>query len=313
MKEKIPMIAVVGPTASGKTALSIDLALELNGEIVSADSKQIYRYMTVGTAAPDMAEQRGVPHHLLQFLQPDELFSVAEYVSLAAKCIRDIHGRNKLPVLTGGTGLYVSSLLDNITFFENKSDPALRKELEELAAEKGNEYLLEELRKIDPELAQTLHPNNLGRVIRGIEAYRLTGITMTEQQKASRSEPSPYDCCVIGLNYRDRQKLYDRIDKRVHVMMENGLLDEIRFLIEKGYSSTAAQAIGYKEFFDYLNGCGSLEDAIAKVQMESRRYAKRQLTWFRRDPRVNWLYIDDYCDYNELKSAALQLVKNRIG
>ena len=312
MKEKIPMIAVVGPTASGKTALSIDLALQFDGEIVSADSKQIYRHMTVGTAAPDEKEKRGVPHHLMQFLAPDALFSVAEYVDLAGKCIREINARGKLPVLTGGTGLYVSSLLDNITFFENKSDPALRKELEELAAEKGNEFVLDELRKVDPELAQTLHPNNLGRVIRGIEAYRLTGITMSEQQRLSRQNPSPYDCCVIGLNYRDRQKLYDRIDKRVHVMMEKGLLDEIRQLIAMGYSSTAAQAIGYKEFFDYLEGKGSLEEAIAKVQMESRRYAKRQLTWFRRDERVNWLYIDDYGDYNELKSAAVQLVKNRI-
>ena len=312
MKEKIPMIAVVGPTASGKTALSIDLALQFDGEIVSADSKQIYRHMTVGTAAPDEEEKRGVPHHLMQFLAPDALFSVAEYVDLAGKCIREINARGKLPVLTGGTGLYVSSLLDNITFFENKSDPALRKELEELAAEKGNEFVLDELRKVDPELAQTLHPNNLGRVIRGIEAYRLTGITMSEQQRLSRQNPSPYDCCVIGLNYRDRQKLYDRIDKRVHVMMEKGLLDEIRQLIAMGYSSTAAQAIGYKEFFDYLEGKGSLEEAIAKVQMESRRYAKRQLTWFRRDERVNWLYIDDYGDYNELKNAAVQLVKNRI-
>ena len=312
MKEKIPMIAVVGPTASGKTALSIDLALQFDGEIVSADSKQIYRHMTVGTAAPDEKEKRGGPHHLMQFLAPDALFSVAEYVDLAGKCIREINARGKLPVLTGGTGLYVSSLLDNITFFENKSDPALRKELEELAAEKGNEFVLDELRKVDPELAQTLHPNNLGRVIRGIEAYRLTGITMSEQQRLSRQNPSPYDCCVIGLNYRDRQKLYDRIDKRVHVMMEKGLLDEIRQLIAMGYSSTAAQAIGYKEFFDYLEGKGSLEEAIAKVQMESRRYAKRQLTWFRRDERVNWLYIDDYGDYNELKNAAVQLVKNRI-
>lgn len=306
------MIAVVGPTASGKTALSIDLALLFDGEIVSADSKQIYRHMTVGTAAPDEEEKRGVPHHLMQFLAPDALFSVAEYVDLAGKCIREINARGKLPVLTGGTGLYVSSLLDNITFFENKSDPALRKELEELAAEKGNEFVLDELRKVDPELAQTLHPNNLGRVIRGIEAYRLTGITMSEQQRLSRQNPSPYDCCVIGLNYRDRQKLYDRIDKRVHVMMDKGLLDEIRQLIAMGYSSTAAQAIGYKEFFDYLEGKGSLEEAIAKVQMESRRYAKRQLTWFRRDERVNWLYIDDYGDYNELKNAAVQLVKNRI-
>ena len=224
----------------------------------------------------------------------------------------DICNREKLPILAGGTGLYVSSLLDNITFFDTKSDPRLRQELQQTAAQKGNQYLLDMLASFDPQLARGLHPNNLGRIIRGIEAYRLTGIPMSEHQKASRQQGSPYRSCIIGLNYRDRKALYHRIDQRVEKMMENGLLKEIQELIQKGYSQTAAQAIGYKEFFDYLQGNGTLADAISRVQQESRRYAKRQLTWFRRDERVNWLYIDDYEDYNSLIGQALTLVRNQL-
>ncbi|HAG57308.1 MAG TPA: tRNA (adenosine(37)-N6)-dimethylallyltransferase MiaA [Ruminococcaceae bacterium] len=309
----IPVVAVVGPTASGKSALAVELARLLNGEIVSADSKQIYRYMSVGTAVPTEEEMAGIPHHLLQFLNPDQNFSVAEYVELAQKAILEIHARKKLPIVAGGTGLYVSSLLDNITFFDTKSDPALRQELEQTAAEKGNQYLLDLLNTFDPQLAQKLHPNNLGRIIRGIEAYRLTGIPMSEHQKASRQKESPYRCCIIGLNYRNRDLLYQRIDRRVEKMMENGLLEEIKELIRMGYSQTAAQAIGYKEFFGYLQGKSALEESVARVQQESRRYAKRQLTWFRRDERVNWLYIDDYEDYNSLVKQALALAENQLG
>ena len=309
----IPVVAVVGPTASGKSALAVEVARLLNGEIVSADSKQIYRYMSVGTAVPTEEEMAGIPHHLLQFLNPDQNFSVAEYVELAQKAILEIHARKKLPVVAGGTGLYVSSLLDNITFFDTKSDPALRQELEQTAAEKGNQYLLDLLNTFDPQLAQKLHPNNLGRIIRGIEAYRLTGIPMSEHQKASRQKESPYRCCIIGLNYRNRDLLYQRIDRRVEKMMENGLLEEIKELIRMGYSQTAAQAIGYKEFFGYLQGKSALEESVARVQQESRRYAKRQLTWFRRDERVNWLYIDDYEDYNSLVKQALALAENQLG
>ena len=309
----IPVVAVVGPTASGKSALAVELARLLNGEIVSADSKQIYRYMSVGTAVPTEEEMAGIPHHLLQFLNPDQNFIVAEYVELAQKAILEIHARKKLPVVAGGTGLYVSSLLDNITFFDTKSDPALRQELEQTAAEKGNQYLLDLLNTFDPQLAQKLHPNNLGRIIRGIEAYRLTGIPMSEHQKASRQKESPYRCCIIGLNYRNRDLLYQRIDRRVEKMMENGLLEEIKELIRMGYSQTAAQAIGYKEFFGYLQGKSALEESVARVQQESRRYAKRQLTWFRRDERVNWLYIDDYEDYNSLVKQALALAENQLG
>ena len=309
----IPVVAVVGPTASGKSALAVELARLLNGEIVSADSKQIYRYMSVGTAVPTEEEMAGIPHHLLQFLNPDQNFSVAEYVELAQKAILEIHARKKLPVVAGGTGLYVSSLLDNITFFDTKSDPALRQELEQTAAEKGNQYLLDLLNTFDPQLAQKLHPNNLGRIIRGIEAYRLTGIPMSEHQKVSRQKESPYRCCIIGLKYRNRDLLYQRIDRRVEKMMENGLLEEIKELIRMGYSQTAAQAIGYKEFFGYLQGKSALEESVARVQQESRRYAKRQLTWFRRDERVNWLYIDDYEDYNSLVKQALALAENQLG
>ncbi len=309
---KIPLVAVVGPTASGKTRLAVDLALQFHGEVVSADSKQIYRYMSIGTAAPTEAEKKGIPHHLLQFLDPDQPFSVADYVALAKTVIQQIHARGNLPVVVGGTGLYVHSLLDNVTFFDAKGDPALRRELETIAQQKGGQYLLDQLAKVDPPLANALHPNDLGRIIRGIEAYRLTGIPLSEQKKASRQNPPPYECCVIGLNFRDRQTLYRRIDQRVEQMMADGLLDEIQNLIRFGYSQTAAQAIGYKEFFDYLDGKCPLEEAVQHVQQESRRYAKRQLTWFRRDKRVNWLYIDDYDGYNDLIRQAVSLVRSQL-
>lgn len=309
----IPVVAVVGPTASGKSALAVELARRWDGEIVSADSKQIYRFMSVGTAVPTCEEMAGIPHHLLQFLNPDETFSVADYVALAKEKIQDIYERKKLPIVAGGTGLYIRSLLNNLTFFENKSDPNLRRELEKIAEEKGNLFLLNMLKEFDPQLAQSLHPNNLGRIIRGIEAYRLTNIPLSEQQKASRQSPSPYNCCMIGLSFKDRQLLYQRIDQRVEKMMENGLLDEIRELVRRGYSQTAAQAIGYKEFFDYLQGKGTLREAIGRVQQESRRYAKRQLTWFRRDEKVNWLYIDDYEDYNEVAARADEIVRDQLG
>lgn len=312
-KGQIPLVAVVGPTASGKSDLAVQLAKALDGEIVSADSKQIYRYMTVGTAVPTREEKQGIPHHLMQFLSPDETFSVAEYVKCAGECIQEIDRRKKLPILVGGTGLYISSLLDNITFFETKSDPLMRSELEQLANDRGNEFLLDMLAQIDPDLAQKLHPNNLGRIIRGIEAYRLTGKTMTQLQAQSRLEPSPYRAVMIGLNYKDRQTLYRRIDTRVQKMIEQGLLEEIKNLIHLGYSQTAAQAIGYKEFFDYLAGRGSLEDAISAVQQESRRYAKRQMTWFRRDERIRWLYVDEYEEDSCLVRDAITLVQNQLG
>lgn len=305
---RIPLITVVGPTASGKTRLAVDLALCFGGEVVSADSMQIYRYMDIGTATPTAEERRGVLHHMLDILDPGESYSVAQYVRQARQIIGEIHARGRVPVLAGGTGLYVSSLLDHIQFEENRSDPELRRELSLLAREKGAEALWEELHRIDPVLAGQLHPHNLGRVIRGIEAYRLTGVPMSVQQERSRREPAPYRPLLLGLNFRDRQILYGRIDRRVDKMLEDGLLNEVRALSEH-FSSTASQAIGYKEFFRYLNGEESLEEAVGRVKQESRRYAKRQLTWFKRMEGVCWLYMEDFRDYNGLRAEACRLAR----
>ena len=299
---------MVGPTASGKTALSIALAKKYSAEIVSCDSMQIYKDMDIGTAKPSAEEMDGVPHHLIGFLDCDKSFSVAQYVKLAAEAIADIRNRGKNVVLVGGTGLYFSSLIDNIVFTEQDSDPKLRAELEELAKEQGGERLLEILRELDPEIAEKLHPNNLGRIIRAIEVCKTTGTTMTEQQRIAREQESDYDPLIIGLDFSDRQKLYDRINLRVDLMLENGLMSENRRLLDSNLSKTAFQAIGFKEFLPYLNGSATLDECAENLKMQTRRYAKRQLTWFRRDGRINWIYIDELDGFGQVFDCACDII-----
>ncbi len=308
---KIPVAAVVGPTATGKTRLAVQLAFHFGGEVVSADSMQIYKGLNIGTAKPTKEEMCGVPHHLIDFLDPAEPFSVADYVGLAAKCIEEIHGRGKLPILVGGTGLYVRSLLSNLSFSPQGHDEALREHLRKKAETEGPASLMEELRSFDPESAERIEPNNLARVIRAIEIYRVTGVTMTEQNRRSREAPSPYDDVVIGLTYRDRGKLYSAIDRRVDSMMQAGLLREAETVFHMPHSQTAAQAIGYKEFFPYFRRECSLEDTVAAVKQESRRYAKRQLTWFRRDAKVQWLFVDECSSFSELLSHACMILEGK--
>ncbi|MBQ2756587.1 MAG: tRNA (adenosine(37)-N6)-dimethylallyltransferase MiaA [Oscillospiraceae bacterium] len=300
--KKPKVIAVVGPTASGKTAIAVSLAERLNGEVISADSMQIYKYMNIATAKPTEEEMRGIPHHLIDFVEPDEKFSVARYVELAHALISDITARGKVPIIAGGTGLYVDSLLKNIEFSPQQSDDKLREELNALAKEKGGEYMLEMLREIDPETAARLHPNDLGRTIRGIEIYRITGVTMTQQLERSRGEQI-YDTMYIGIDLHDREKLYERINKRVDMMLERGLVDELKELVQHGFSATAAQAIGYKELYGWLNGEMSFEQAVEELKRGTRRYAKRQLTWFRKNTDVNWFYREDYSDTTALCNA----------
>ncbi len=307
--EKIPVVAVVGPTASGKSRLAVELALCKNGEVVSADSMQIYRGMQIGTAKPAPEEMRGVPHHLIDFLEPSRPFSVANYVEFASRCITEIHARGRLPVIAGGTGLYVRSLLHNIRFAENDKDESLRAMLAQKAEREGVQSLLEELRGFDPEAAARIHPNNVGRVIRAIEIYRTTGITMTEQIERSRQVPSPYRACVIGLDYKNRQTLYDRINLRVDQMMENGLLGEAREVLSRPGSQTALQAIGYKELAPYFHGEGSLDEAVERIKQETRRYAKRQLTWFRRDEDIHWIFADEYTGFDEVAQEAVRMIE----
>ncbi len=294
MTDKIRVIAIVGPTASGKTALGAEIAEEFSGEVVSADSMQIYKGMDIATAKPTKEEMRGIPHHLIGFLDRNVSFSVADYVELAGSVIGDISERKKLPVIVGGTGLYVSSLLDNIKFADIKSDAGLRKKLEDEAERLGNSYLFEKLEKVDPESAAELHPNNLERVIRALEVYELTGKKLSLFKAESRLEESPYDPVMIGLDYNDRQILYDRINKRVDIMVKNGLVEEAQSIFDSCNMKTAGNAIGYKELIPYFKKEKSLEECISKIKQETRRYAKRQLTWFRKNAKINWLKLDEF-------------------
>ena len=314
--EKIKILAVVGSTASGKTALSIALARALGGEVVSCDSMQVYRRMDVGTAKPTPEEMEGIPHHLLDFLEPDTPFSCAEYVSLAQQTVKEIHTRGALPLFCGGTGLYLDSLLRGGGFEETVTDPALRQSLLDYAAQNGNDALHRRLALVDPESAEAIHPNNLKRVIRALEIYETTGMTKTEADRRSREIPSPYDALVIGLRYRDRQILYDRIDRRVEEMLRAGLLEETHSLLEAGIferNSTAAQAIGYKELLGHLRGEQSLEEAVEALKQATRRYAKRQITWFGTKDYVHWIDADGdegMRPFDQILADALILARN---
>ena len=309
MDKKTPLIAVIGPTASGKTGLAVEIAKKFGGEVVSADSMQIYSELTVGTAKPTEKEMEGVPHHLIGHKSIDEEYSVVDYVEEAKNAIADIFSRGKLPVLCGGTGLYVDSLLSNTEFSEIKSDPDVRKKLYDFAEENGNEALFEKLKEIDPETAAKTHANNLIRVVRAMEVYEVTGKTMSEHQKDSHPIPSIYDVCYIGTNFADRDKLYARIEQRIDEMLEEGVEEEARFLFEHNGTCTAAQAIGYKEFYPYFRGKMSREEAISVLKKETRHYAKRQITWFRRNDKINWLFRDEFSEKKDLSEAAFEIIE----
>ena len=289
-------IGITGTTCVGKSRTAVVLAKLLNKEVVSADSMQIYRGLPISTAQPSQEEMCGVPHHLLAFLDWDKPFSVADYVTLAGQVIREIRARGHLPIVVGGTGLYVSSLLHNISFSEEPRDNALRAELEQRAQQEGALILLEELRSLDPETAARLSLRDVKRIVRALELCRLTGKTMASLREESRREPSPYQACWIGLTYADRSLLYDRINRRVGVMLENGLLDEARRLMEFPGAATVKQAIGCKEFFPCFRGECSLEEAADRLRQGTRRYAKRQLTWFRREEAIHWIERDRVSD-----------------
>ena len=305
---KIFVAVVCGPTASGKTKLAVDLALELDGEVVSADSMQIYKGMDIASAKPTEQEKKGVPHHLMGFLEPTQAFSVADYVIMARKVIADINERGKLPIICGGTGLYINSLIDNIEFDDTGSDPGYRAELTALAAEKGNGAVLEMLERVDPQSAAELHENNLKRIIRALEVYKLSGITMSEQKRRSRLNPSPYEPCMMMPDY-PREELYERIDTRVDMMLEAGLVDEAREFCSHAHYVTAAQAIGYKELRPYIEGRLSLEECVETLKRETRRYAKRQLTWFKKDSRIEHILMCKDVKYDKILKNAKKLVK----
>lgn len=289
IKNILPKIlCVVGPTASGKTAYAIELARENNGEIVSCDSMQIYTYMNIGTAKATAEERAEVPHHMIDFVDPNRDYSVADFVTDARACIAEILSRGKMPVLCGGTGLYIDSVLKSVEFSPQKRDDKLRDELWKKAEQDGAESVYEILKELDPIEADKVHYNNVKRVIRAIEICKTTGMTKTEADKRSIGKPM-YNPTIYGLNM-PREKLYERIDRRVDIMVEQGLVGEVRQLLNMGIrrDSTAMQAIGYKELVRYIDGLCDFETAIEDIKRESRRYAKRQLTWFRRNPDIIW-------------------------
>lgn len=308
---KIPLLAVVGPTASGKTALAVALAERYHGEVVSADSMQIYTGMHIATAKPDAAEMRGIRHHMMDFVPPETAYSVADYVRDAHACIRDLAERNILPVVAGGTGLYIDSLIRNIQYAEIPAASEIRQQLESRAESEGTAGLLRELAKVDPETAERLHENDRKRIIRALEVYLASGVTMTEYNRRSRMVETPYRAFIIGLQTRIRDVLYRRIDDRVDRMMQAGLLEEAREFFDAERSATAVQAIGYKELLPYLKGEAGLDEAVEDIKCETRRYAKRQLSWFRRNPEINWFYLDDYASSDEMIEDICTAIEKR--
>lgn len=308
MKE---VIVIAGPTASGKTSLSIELAKLLDGEIISADSMQVYKYMDVGTAKPSIEEMQGIRHYLIDELLPDEEFNVVKFKELAEKYIEVILERGKQPIIVGGTGLYISSLINNINFSETKSDWELREQLGREAEENGPVYIHDKLRLVDPVSAANIHPNNVKRVIRALEVYYQTQRPMSYHNEKSREIPPKYKFVLLGLTM-DREKLYDRINKRVDIMLENGLIEEVGRLVEMGYadSITSMQGIGYKEILSHLRNEISLEEAVETVKRESRRYAKRQITWFKRIKEIKWFSIDNFGNTNNIVEAVITYIRS---
>ncbi len=287
--EKPKILCVVGPTASGKTEFAIALAKSKGGEVVSCDSMQIYKGMNIGTAKPSREEMQGVPHHMIDFVDPMCSYSVADFVRDARICIGEILERGNLPILCGGTGLYIDSILNQIEFAQQGEDKAYREELKALAENQGVDAVYRMLQEADPEAAAGIHPNNIKRVIRALEIQKATGLTKTEADRRARKEPV-YDAEIFGMQI-EREQLYQRINFRVDRMMERGLLDEVQVLLNRGIpaTATAMQAIGYKELVVYLEGRCSLEEAVETIKRESRRYAKRQMSWFRRNRQIQWI------------------------
>ncbi len=303
------IICIVGPTASGKTRLSVALARKLGAEIVSCDSMQLYRGMDIGTAKPTVEEMEGIPHHMIDILDPGQDYAVGQYVRDGDRCVQEILHRGKPVIIVGGTGLYVDSLIAGREF-ASRPQTGRREELTRLAAEQGIEVLMEQLRRVDPESAERIHPSNEKRVIRALEVYLETGKTLTQHNLETRQQPPKYRPIWIGLDYVNRSALYGRINRRVEEMLEQGLVEEVKGLLDAGISPhcTAMQAIGYKELTAFLRGEDTLEHAKEMIQQGSRRYAKRQRTWFRRNPEISWIMHPDEPRFSEILSQAEALI-----
>lgn len=307
---KRPMIILSGPTAVGKTALSVRLAKKINAEIISADSMQIYRYMDIGSAKVRPEEMEGIPHYLIDVLDPEEDFNVVRFQKMALESAEEIYKKGKIPLLVGGTGFYIQALLYGIDFTESNEDGGYRKMLELTAAEKGAAYLYEKLMKTDPKSAYEIHPNNVKRVIRALEFYHQTGRLISEHNAKERKKESPYNFAYFVLT-DEREKLYHRIDKRVDQMMDEGLLDEVRFLKERGVkkTSTSMQGLGYKELFAYLDGEYPMEEAVRIIKRDTRHFAKRQITWFKREKEVIWT---NRTEFDQSEDALLDFMITKL-
>ena len=307
------MIILTGPTAVGKTALSISLAHAVNGEIISADSMQVYKHMDIGSAKIMPEEMDGVPHHLVDVLEPDEEFHVVKFQEMAKEAMEKIYARGRIPILTGGTGFYIQAVVKDIDFSENTEQSHIRKRLEEEAKTKGPSFLFERLKEVDPESATIIHENNVKRVIRALEYFELTGEKISSHNEREKEKESPYEFVYFVLN-DDRENLYKRIDARVDLMLENGLLDEVRKLKDMGYHKgmVSMQGLGYKEILSYLDGELSLEEAVYILKRDTRHFAKRQLTWFRREKQVTWVNKQDFSyDENKILDYMLNVCKER--
>ena len=293
------VVVVCGPTASGKTALAVALAKAHNGEVVSADSMQIYRRMDIGTAKPTPGEMEGIPHHMIDVADPEEDFSVARYVEMAARCVDDILARGRLPIIAGGTGLYIDSLLSGRTFSAFSPESPLRGELEGRIRAEGGQALLDELAKVDPQSAARLHPNDEKRIVRALEVWLTTGKTITQHNAETLAIPPRYGALTLNLSYERREDMWGRIDRRVDVMMEQGLVEEVRALLDSGVSDkcTAMQAIGYKEMAQAIRGTGDYAAGAEEIKLRSRQYAKRQLTWFRRNTAAKQIVWGENPDF----------------
>ena len=315
-EHKIPVIAVQGPTASGKSALALDICRQYDGELISCDSMQIYRRMDIGTAKPTQQDMAEIPHHLIDICEPNENFSAADFSSKAREAIANVRARGKMPVLCGGTGLYLDSVLKGVSFGEMETDPQYRSELFTFAEREGADALHERLRSLDPDAADAIHPNNVKRVIRALEICRFSGMTKTEWDKKAIEVESPYHAAIIALDYKNRDLLYERIERRVDEMMESGLVQEASSLFRDGLltpDSTAGGAIGYKELLGYLNGTATYDDAVLAIKTATRRYAKRQLTWLRRNTGVHWLFPDEYSTKEALRQDAFAIIERILG
>lgn len=289
--EQLPLLVILGPTATGKTELSLHVAKKINGEIISADSMQIYRDMDIGTAKVKQEIRNEIPHHMIDIISPEEEFSVAEYQEMVDELISSIHKQNKFPIMVGGTGLYIKAVIEGFLLPDMEKDPGLRKKLRTEASKYGNKHVHNKLKEVDPPLAEKLHPNDLRRVIRGIEICHQTGKTKTEYIREQKNKPDRYNALKIGLT-RNRNKLYERINKRVDIMLKKGLITEVENLQKKyKLSKTARQALGYKEIISYLNGKIDKKEAINEIKQGTRHLAKKQLTWFKRDERINWINL----------------------